>query len=125
LGGDRYYVGTATDIWKQSKAHRISPADLALALNARRTKAPSFSVEAFLGITGTKLPSSGPIRDEQITEAHVATVQGLLKAEFLAAEAKWALWEPVRYPGVERRPQNTRVLESAGPRPARMRRLVR
>jgi hypothetical protein len=125
LGGDQYYVGTATDVWKQSKAHRISRADLALALNTRRKKEPAFSVETYLGIKDTKLPSSGPISDEQLTEAHLAAVQVLLKAEFLAAEAKWALWEPVRYSGAERRQQNTRVLDAPGPRPPRKRRLVR
>jgi hypothetical protein len=125
LGGDRFYVGTATDIWKESKTHRISREDLAMALSARRKKEPAFSIDAFLGIKDPKIPSAGPISGGQVAEAHLAAVQVLLKGEFLAAEAKWALWEPVRYAGSERRPQNTRVLEAPGPRPLRKRRLVR
>ena len=125
LGGDKYYVGTATDIWTQDKTFRISKADLALALSARRKKEPAFPVDAFLGIKDSKLPATGEIPAEQFTEAHLAGLQAILKGEFLAAEAKWARWEPVIYPNANRRTDNTRKLPKPPRRPHFPPRLIR
>lgn len=125
LGGEKYYVGTALDIWTRDRAFRISKEDLARALSERREKEPSFSADVFLGIKGSGLPASGEIAPAQIKETHLVAVQVLLKGEFLAAEAKWARWEPVNYPDGKRRIDNTRKLPKRPPRPKFGPRLVR
>jgi hypothetical protein len=119
LGGEKYYVGTATDIWKGSRAFRIAKEDLAHALDARMKKDPSFKVSTFLGTKELPASPDGGVA-EPIAEAHLAAVQALLKAEFLAAEKKWAHWKPVFYPTDARRPDNPRKLakKSRGSQPA-------
>ncbi|HET6147553.1 MAG TPA: hypothetical protein VFH68_08460 [Polyangia bacterium] len=104
LGGDYYFVGTAIDIWEQDPAHHISAADLAKALQAKKKADEKFSVSNFLGRSSeeSKIPP-GP---GDISSADIKAVQKMLRAEFDAAAAKWALWKPVYYPDNERRPPN-------------------
>jgi hypothetical protein len=106
LGGQKYYVGTAVDIWEESATEHISAADLAAALTARKKAEASFSVEKFLGHTGPALPAA--LRDADISSEHIQAIQTMLKAEFEAAAANWEKWRPVTYPTSWRRPDNPR-----------------
>jgi hypothetical protein len=117
LGGDKYYVGTATDIWELNTTYRISKDDLARALNSRRKREPGFQPGVFLG--SGNFPADGEISAEQVSAAHLAAVQTMLRGEFLAAEARWARWQPVKYPGADRRAQNPRKIDKKRKRPPR------
>ena len=106
LGGDKYFVGTGLDIWKSTP--RLSKADLAAAANAKLKKDPSFTLDGYLGLgTPSKdAPDAGtaPMRDTDITPAHLGAVQRLLRAAFEAADREWRLWKPVFYQVSARRP---------------------
>jgi hypothetical protein len=67
-------------------------------------------VGEFLGSRDIPSSPDAAIAGEQLTEAHVAAVQAMLKAEFVAAERRWPQWKPVFYPTEERRPDNPRKL---------------
>jgi hypothetical protein len=108
LGGDKYFVGTGLDIWKSTP--RLTKSDLAAAVNAKLKKEPNFSLDGYLGL-GTppkNAPDAGttPLRDTDITPAHLGSIQRLLRAEFDAADKDWRLWKPVFYQGSARRPSH-------------------
>ena len=101
LGGDLYFVGTSSDIWKYGPQH-ITPDDLAIALRAKKKSDPRFSPNTFLSRTGLpELPAAS-----DISAGDIAIVQKMLRAEFDAAAANWKLWKPVYYPDATRRPKN-------------------
>ena len=87
-----------------SDKYRISAADLASALQAKKTADPKFSPEKFLNRTTGALPAS--FAEKDIGAADIKAVQRKLKAEFEAAAEHWKEWKPVNYPGKERRPAN-------------------
>jgi hypothetical protein len=106
LGGEKVFVGTALDIWERGQKYRISRADLARMVNDRTKRDPKFSLEAFLGIKAGPAGKSGALAEGDISDAHLAAVQEMLRGEFVAAEAHWKDWKPVNYPTADRRPEN-------------------
>jgi hypothetical protein len=104
LGGEHYFVGTAASIWKQDPTKRISAADLAKALSAKKKTDPAFSASAFLGRAGSPLPAQLAASD--IKASDIGAVQKMLRAEFDAAAANWKKWKPVKYAGAARREPN-------------------
>lgn len=111
LGGDKYYVGTATTIFKLDPNDHISSADLTAALKAKLKLDPTFSVSDFLGRTDKKLGAD--FKEADINRTDIQAVQRLLKAEFDAAAANWQKWQPVVYPNEDRRPDNPKSAKKA------------
>jgi hypothetical protein len=115
LGGERFLVGTAVEIWDRNKAIVLTKADLAKALTAKLTADPRFSVEQFLGVplASTAHPGKPADKPDAITAAsfsdhHLAAVKTLLRAEFAAAQAQWKKWRPIYYRSAARRGPNPR-----------------
>ena len=104
LGGDLYYAGTSVSIWHQDSSKRISESDLAKALGAKKKADPRFSLDSFLGRSGKPLPTQPTASD--ISASDIQAVQVMLKVEFDAAAKNWRRWQPVLYPGGDRRPLN-------------------
>jgi hypothetical protein len=115
LGGERFLVGTAVEIWDRKKAIVLTKADLAKALNAKLTADPQFSAEQFLGLPlgstahpGTPGDKPAPITAANLSGRHLAAVKTLLRAEFTAAQAQWKKWRPIYYRSAARRGPNPR-----------------
>jgi peptidoglycan hydrolase-like protein with peptidoglycan-binding domain len=108
LGGDKYLVGTATVIWDKTLAISLTKADLAKALNAKLSADPKFSVETFLGVPFKLEGKKREVAPDSFSDAHMAAVKKLLRAEFQAASEHWKEWKPVRYPDTTRRPYHRR-----------------
>jgi hypothetical protein len=115
LGGERFLVGTAVEIWDRRKAIVLAKADLAKALTAKLTADPRFSVEQFLGLRlgstthpGTATDKPAPMTAANVSDQHLAAVKTLLRAEFTAAEAQWKKWRPIYYRSAARRGPNPR-----------------
>jgi hypothetical protein len=107
FGGDKYFVGTGLEIWRQ-KSH-IAKADLAQAANARAKKDKAFSLNAFLGLKPSVAPAPSTWKEGDISADHIAAVQHILRAEFEAAEKAWAKWKPVVYTEATRRKKRTKA----------------
>jgi hypothetical protein len=104
LGGDLYYVGTSGRISNLDPSMRISAADLAKALTAKKKADPKFSPDSFLGRSGK--PLSSPLTASDIEESDIKAVQRMLKVEFEAAASNWKKWQPVLYSSAGPRPDN-------------------
>lgn len=129
LGGEKYMVGRAVDIWcidpnsqrwrKENKnpfkkfqddsepvGFELKKEDLTKALNAKMKADEKFSVDAFLGPTPGKRKKDA-LRAADITDAEMRKVHELIRGEFEAAADNWNKWKPVLYPGEARRPVHT------------------
>lgn len=126
LGGDKYMVGRAVDIWcidpnsqrwRQANTEpfkkfdddgepvgfELKKEDLAKALNAKMNADQKFSVDAFFGTNpGKRKKDALTVAD--ITEGDMRKVHELVRGEVEAAADNWRKWKPVLYPSDARRP---------------------
>jgi len=122
LGGERFLVGTALEIWHPDKHLALSRSDLARALNAKLAADPKFSVEGYLGVAVPALkaasaPGAAPrqLTGADLNDTHIAAVKRLLQAEFIAAEKAWRKWQPKFYRSAARRGKNPRFARQDRP----------
>lgn len=129
LGGKRYLVGTAIDIWvlnpndprwakdlKEKGLHpklRLKKANLAKALNAKLAADKSFTLEGFFGAKKDAHAHGRPLKEADITDADLLAVRKLLHREFEEAAKHWQSWKAVYYPSKDRRPEHNRDLPQA------------
>jgi hypothetical protein len=126
LGGAKYLVGTALDIWvtdsndshwaqllskndskgkkKTLPKFKLTKDDLIKALSVKANTTPSFSFDAYLGMR-EGAHRKGPLTTNDISDADMKKVHSIIRGEFEAAAANWKKWKPVLYPGSDRRPK--------------------
>jgi peptidoglycan hydrolase-like protein with peptidoglycan-binding domain len=105
LGGARYGVGTAREIWDSKSA--ISKADLAKALNAKIAADKAFNIEKFFKLPAAPAvknqapakqagaPAPAVLKEADIKDAYLASMRKMLKSEFESADKHWAKWKPI------------------------------
>ena len=105
LGGGRYGVGTAREIWDSKSA--ISKADLAKALNAKIAADKAFNIEKFFKLPAAPAvknqppakqagpPAPAVLKEADIKDAYLASMRKMLKSEFESADKHWAKWKPI------------------------------
>lgn len=120
LGGAKYLVGTALDIWVNDPADKrwaktlqekglkpelkLTKVDLVTALNAKIKADPTYSFDRFLGAAaGTH--KKGELTPNDVSDIDLKTVHLIIRREFEAAASNWKKWKPVRYPDDTRRPK--------------------
>ncbi len=94
LGGEKYSVGEAQDIWIGRVD--VKKENLAAALNAKLQKDAKFKVVEFFGEKPAANAAQPPsYTASQIKDSYVKTIKDRLVADFKAADAHWILWKPV------------------------------
>lgn len=104
LGGAKFLVGTAREIWAGNAL--IKKADLATALNAKLAKDAKFDVLKFFGVAPAapqktppapvKAPPPPPLlKETDIKDAYLVKIKKDLKADFVLADQNWTKWKPV------------------------------
>jgi hypothetical protein len=128
LGGARYLVGTALDIWvldpgdprwanDLQEKHldpklRLKKSNLAKALNAKLEKDRSFSLDSFFG-NKARRPQGRPLTAADFTDEDMIAVRKLLHREFEETAKHWREWKRVFYKSEERRPVHDKKLAQA------------
>lgn len=95
LGGNKYTVGGAQNIWIGKID--VKKSDLAAALNAKLQKDPKFKVAEFFGeksAANATQPSS--YTAAQIKDSYIKTIKDRLVEDFKATDKHWILWKPVK-----------------------------
>ena len=121
LGGEKFLVGTALDVWVTDVADKrwaralqekglkpslkLTKAELVKALNAKMKTDAKFSFDVFLGARAAT-HKKVELTPADISDVDMKAVHLLLRGEFQAAAENWRKWRPVLYPDQTRRPKH-------------------